>query len=591
MASQKVLYLLPFLASLAVSTGVGLFACRRRSVVGARAFAVYAFVNAGMTLGYILELIAATLKNKLFWDDVQFIGTFAAPILYLVFVFQYTDRRLNHPERWLYALMVVPVLSSILIFTDPLHGLVRAETRLITYPGFDALDYAFTPVFYMMVGYPAILGLLGLLLMVDEALQTQAPYHRQSLILMVGIIIPYIAAVLPLFGLRLTPFRDVTPLGFGIGNLILALGLFRYNLFDLVPVARDTIIEQMADGIIVIDAQGRIVDVNPPILNYMQQPKSQIVGRRTEDVFPEWRDLIHQVRREERFKDNINVEQDDQQWHYEVIATTLYDRYQQPSGRIVIFRDVTLWSEAQTLLQTSRDKLEMRVRERTADLIRANTQLQALSRRLVNLQEDERATIARELHDEAGQALSYQLLMLSMLERDADDAEAVQARADEIAATTEALMENLRRLARRLHPSALDHLGLASALNQHVNSVAEQTDIAINVETVGLEGVRLPPEVEIAIYRVVQEGLTNVLRHAQATRADVLVERRDDHVVALVEDNGVGFNPDAVPAADHLGLVGMRERALALGGALTLESDPDRGTTLHMEIPYEEPSG
>ncbi|MBN1979341.1 MAG: PAS domain S-box protein, partial [Anaerolineae bacterium] len=204
-------------------------------------------------------------------------------------------------------------------------------------------------------------------------------------------------------------------------------------------------------------------------------------------------------------------------------------------------------------------------------------QLQSLSRRLVEMQEAERAHVARELHDETGQALSGMLLSLSLLEQEADQPEAVRDRANELLVLVDDMLENLHRLAMNLRPATLDHLGLLPALEQYVETFEEQYGIETQFEVVNLGSDRLPPEMETALYRIVQESLTNVVRHAQATRVDVLVARRDDQVVTIVEDNGGGFDPEMAMRTSRLGLLGIRERAEMLNGRLVIESVPGSG--------------
>jgi signal transduction histidine kinase len=141
-----------------------------------------------------------------------------------------------------------------------------------------------------------------------------------------------------------------------------------------------------------------------------------------------------------------------------------------------------------------------------------------------------------------------------------------------------------------LRPAALDHLGLMAALEQYVHAFERQHGITTQIETVGLADERLPPDMETALYRIVQESLTNVARHAQATHVDVVTERRDKRVIVIVEDDGIGFDPEAAMQSSRLGLLGMRERAEMLGGSLAIESTPGTGTTVHVQVPYEEPA-
>ncbi len=218
----------------------------------------------------------------------------------------------------------------------------------------------------------------------------------------------------------------------------------------------------------------------------------------------------------------------------------------------------------------------------------ATERMQTLSRRLVEVQENERRTVARELHDEAGQALVSLRYGLQLLERETGG-EGVASRVAELKQTTDAVIDSLHRLAAALRPASLDLVGLEAALRQYLRSVGEKGGLTVRFKARGLGGARLPAAVETALYRVVQEAVTNVVRHAAATRVDVLVERRDGRVVAMVEDDGKGFVAGAAPGAERLGLLGMRERADALGGTLTIESAPGEGTTIAVEVPCDDP--
>ena len=202
-------------------------------------------------------------------------------------------------------------------------------------------------------------------------------------------------------------------------------------------------------------------------------------------------------------------------------------------------------------------------------------------RRVVEAQELERRRLARELHDETGQALTSILLGLKGLEERMDDSESREA-AEELRELVVSTLQDVRRLAVELRPSALDDFGLVAALERLTGSFAEQTGIAVDFQT-ALAEERLPEEVETAIYRIVQESLTNVVKHARARRVSILLARKDGAVKAVVEDDGQGFDPAEQTGGS--GLVGMRERLALLGGRLAVESAPDRGTTLAAEVP------
>lgn len=215
----------------------------------------------------------------------------------------------------------------------------------------------------------------------------------------------------------------------------------------------------------------------------------------------------------------------------------------------------------------------------------SNRQLHGLSQRLMQAQEEERLHLSRELHDESGQLLAGLMVQLGLLEREARNPETVQKALTDLRSITGELQSNLHKLAVDLRPASLDHLGLVTALQQYIREFSRQYGIKVEFEAVGMQTGRLPVDVETALFRIVQESLTNVVLHARASRVDVLVSQRAGRVAATIEDDGIGFIPGSPPLEDHLGLFGMRERVEMLNGRFTLESSPGKGTTVNVEIP------
>ena len=202
-------------------------------------------------------------------------------------------------------------------------------------------------------------------------------------------------------------------------------------------------------------------------------------------------------------------------------------------------------------------------------------------RRVVEAQEAERKRLARELHDETGQALTSILLGLKGLEETlaTDDSRSAVGDLRQLVVST---LQDVRRLAVELRPSALDDLGLVAAIDRLARSFGE-SGIQVEVEAhIGEQ--RLPEAVETTLYRIVQEALTNVAKHANAERMSITLTRRDATVVAIVEDDGTGFDPEA-SAREGLGLLGMRERLALVGGKLRIEAAPGTGTTIAAEVP------
>ncbi len=203
-------------------------------------------------------------------------------------------------------------------------------------------------------------------------------------------------------------------------------------------------------------------------------------------------------------------------------------------------------------------------------------------RRAVQAQEAERRRLARELHDETGQALTSILLGLTAVER-TESAEEAHAAAAELRTLIVSTLRNVRRLAVELRPSALDDFGLVPALRRLGHTVGEAADLNVQFEST-LGAQRLPPDVETALYRIVQEALTNVVKHAEARQVSVVLSRKAASVVVMIEDDGQGFD-QAETSNARLGLRGMRERVELLDGSLWIEATPQEGTTLVVELP------
>ncbi|MBC7262509.1 MAG: GAF domain-containing sensor histidine kinase, partial [Chloroflexi bacterium] len=211
-------------------------------------------------------------------------------------------------------------------------------------------------------------------------------------------------------------------------------------------------------------------------------------------------------------------------------------------------------------------------------------QLERLSHRLLQTQIEERRQIGRELHDEIGQLLTMLNIILDMA---ADSPpEEIRRNLDEAKALVKELMTKVRNLSLELQPAVLDDLGLLAALLWHIDRYTAQTQVRVQFTHHGLEGRRFTPAVEIAAYRIVQEALTNVARHAGVPEVEVKARATEDELTLQIRDEGAGFDPKiALAQMASAGLLGMRERAALAGGHLTIESAPGKGTTITAIFP------
>ncbi|MFH1754580.1 MAG: sensor histidine kinase [Candidatus Latescibacterota bacterium] len=207
--------------------------------------------------------------------------------------------------------------------------------------------------------------------------------------------------------------------------------------------------------------------------------------------------------------------------------------------------------------------------------------------RVIRAQEEERKRIARELHDETSQSLTSLMVGLQRIQQ-LHPAPEIQAQVEELRSIAVSALDGVHNLAQELRPSVLDEMGLVDALEKYVNEYRKRYPLEVDYVTRGFNQQRLPPIIATAVYRIVQEGLTNVVRHANAASVSILLEMVGDRTRIFIEDDGCGFEPEQIDGSgDSLGLFGIKERAELFGGKLIVESRPGAGTCLRVEIPID----
>jgi PAS domain S-box-containing protein len=362
-------------------------------------------------------------------------------------------------------------------------------------------------------------------------------------------------------------------------------------------------------AIMTTDAEGRINSWNVGAERIFGYSEEEIKGRHTEILFtPE--DRGRGVPEAEMKTAREAGRALDERWHISKRGVRFYvSGVTSPlrangvlTGYAKIARDLTERKEFEDALRRAHDELEGRVRERTLELAEANASLQAevrerstaeerirsLLRQIVTVQEEERRRIARELHDTLGQQLAALRLSIDIIKSKMEGRAGVSEAAERMQSIFDRLNSDVDFLAWELRPAALDELGLDAAIQTFVRDWSEHFRIEAHYQGFGLDGPRLPPEVETNLYRILQEALQNVHKHAGAGHVSVVLERRDGLAVLVIEDDGKGYDPEAEVAGDSskgMGVVNMRERAALVGGSLEIESASGAGATIFVHVP------
>jgi PAS domain S-box-containing protein len=413
----------------------------------------------------------------------------------------------------------------------------------------------------------------------------------------------------------------------GIGRRVMVLNARRIDSIGLILLAIEDITERnqasealslseiryrrlfetAQDGILLVDPRtGKVFDSNPFLTKLLDYSHEELVGKELWEI-----GLFRDVEASKtafrtltesgyiRYEDLPLKTRDGRGIEVEFVSNV----YDVGEARVIQcnIRDITDRKQAEDALRAARDSLEARVQERTADLGKLNASLTAeigrreeaeadrrdLQQRLTTAQEDERRRIARELHDQMGQHLTALGLGLKVVKDETPNPSPARDRLQSLQTLTSLIGREIHHLALELRPTALDDLGLGAALANYVEGWSERAGIEADFHATGLEGDRLPAEIETALYRVVQEALTNVLKHAEARRVSVILLRTAGQISAVVEDDGRGFDLDGGSnfPGNRLGMLGMRERCEQVGGSLTVESTPGRGTTIISRVP------
>jgi two-component system, chemotaxis family, CheB/CheR fusion protein len=350
-------------------------------------------------------------------------------------------------------------------------------------------------------------------------------------------------------------------------------------------------------AIFTMTEEGRVDSWNAGAERMFGYRANEIIGEDVSIIFtPE--DRQSQVPQQELAQARVTGRADDERWHVRKdgsrlfcsgVTTRLGDGT--APGFAKIARDLTLPREAEVTLQRAHEQLEDRVGARTAELqadvtrhADAQQHVMKLLGRLVTAQEDERARVARDLHDQLGQQLTALRLALER------HRESHRGHSDDELERALMLTQDIDReidfLAWELRPAVLDDLGLVAALPRYLSEWSAHHGIKTDFQTTGKVPARLQAAAETTFYRVAQEALQNVVKHAHATRVDIVLEGQQDVVTLVVEDDGVGFDTTAADkAASGIGLMSMRERAALVGGTVHVESTPGRGTSIYLRYP------
>jgi PAS domain S-box-containing protein/putative nucleotidyltransferase with HDIG domain len=370
-SSAEIAYLIPYLLSLGLSWGILIYAWRFKKTKGAKAYSLYLLGQSLMILGFIIELASAGLRAKIFWDSFQWLASVLGIIGFPIFAVQYSERKLRWPRATLAFFLFIPALFTLLLLTDGWHRLIYAEPSLNSAAPFPELIYPFTPVVYAFSIFVYASTIWGIVQLVRRAVHAQRFYSAQVWIIIVGFLIPIIGTILTILGVQFTPQRDATPFTFALGNLIVAWGLFRFRIFALTPVGRDSVFEAMVDPVVILDAKHAIVDINPAMLDLLGLRFEETIGQSAKKVFADFPIPIKLYTDVTYARAEASFTIRDKTVFYELSVWPLIDMDRNVTGRVYVSHDITALKELENDLRGLNQLLEQRVVARTRELAEA----------------------------------------------------------------------------------------------------------------------------------------------------------------------------------------------------------------------------
>ena len=368
MDTDRLLYLIPYVISAFLSLGILIYAWRKRNYRSARELSFFLLGQTFWLFGIILELIASDINIKILWDKFQWVGGVISLVSLPYFAARFANYTLRKKPLISGLLAIVPTLFILLVLTDPFHHLLYPDPRLVIEPFFSELTYTYTWLVYTFGLYSYIITIGGVIFLILKSPKDNQIQRMQIAIISTGALIPILGTILGLTGIRLIPQRDPTPLFTALGNVVLAWGLFRYRVFEVLPFARETIVDNMEDLVLVLNAQDRVVDINKTAHRFLRLEGPNVIGSPVELVLKDWPGILAKFDHPENMSSEEYIVQDGIYYHYDVKSTLLHDEKGDYKGRIFVARDVTPYAHLQWQLKSLNENLEERVAEKTREL-------------------------------------------------------------------------------------------------------------------------------------------------------------------------------------------------------------------------------
>ncbi len=353
---SELLYFIMLLFSLLVTTVVVVYVWRHRQAPGALAFTALMTCVWIWTFAFILQLLSVQSDVAWLWYRVYFSTIILTPVCWMLFALNYAGAQRWAPPQTVAGILVVPALSLLFMWTNHLHHFFFNEDVSFTRVGFLSFSSQTGGVWmWVHTAYSYFLIAIGMGALVLVAVRSFRLYRAQAIAILIGALTPLVPNILLTFGLSRYP---LTVFGFATNGLILGWAIFRYQLLNLGPVARDRVVNSMSDAMLVLDAHQQIVDINPAMVSLLGMPEKQIIGQVASVALKSSQDLVKHFSDAAQVQDEILLDYDGRARVYDMRLTPLADKRGAVTGRLVILRDITRRKQAEEALRRYAEELE-----------------------------------------------------------------------------------------------------------------------------------------------------------------------------------------------------------------------------------------
>ena len=367
-------YVIAIWATAVLAFGVALFAIRHRhDGAWTTPFIVVAFCVAWWSFLYGLEIASPELATKVVWAKLEYISIAIIPVAWFVFAIRYTSRASWWTQRKQYALFIVPMFTIFVVLTNDFHQLNWATVDIDTSGQFAVMDVSYGPWFWIHSLYSYFFILIATIILIQGYFRFPKAYRRQHATLLIGVLIPWISNAIYLSGLSPFPNLDLSPFGLALSTLLVGLSVFGFGLFDIVPVARRVVVDNMRNGMIVLDLDYKIIDINPAAVAVFKQ--ESLIGKPIADLLRDYPEIVESFRGVDSAETEIELIIDSE-WHVFVIdVSPIYDRRKRLNGRLIVFYDITRRKATEAALAKARDEALEATRVKTELLARVSHEL------------------------------------------------------------------------------------------------------------------------------------------------------------------------------------------------------------------------